>query len=420
MTSDEVRYLAQYFRAAAEDGGEVGPEKLLRAADALEATLPEEREGRCWCSDGWGCTYGHEWADEYAGIVLDEAECHCRYCGAHLGPDGIARRNPDAALVERVRDLVAEGEAAYPLDIWPEPEQVAPDSDLAKHGERCAAAMARRVYGRIKEALDEPSPVNQPTEPVTRCDPWETIKRLWGLIGGVQLFRGHPPSTYVVAALSGTFSGETPEDAVRAALDGLAAGVQPEPTPEEVVAAVGSTPANQWHEIRTSNEPVWDDVIGCWSQYQPPSAAADADDGHHCDAPGDPCDGCDYEARSRRVGPCDECKHGPVHTGIYPCQHTKRTGFAALYGALPTEDTEQEIAAGLAALRGDDADTERLDTLERMVHAGGVVQLQPACTCEACGGWVLMTVDGRCTHDGPVPRDLRAALDRAKDGESNG
>lgn len=65
------------------------------------------------------------------------------------------------AREQRVRDLVADGEDAYPLTIWPEPEQVAPDSDLAKHGERCAAAMARHVYANIRRALDDPAPRNQ-------------------------------------------------------------------------------------------------------------------------------------------------------------------------------------------------------------------------------------------------------------------
>ena len=41
MTCAEKQYLVAYLREAAEDGGEVAPEKLARAADALEAGLAD-------------------------------------------------------------------------------------------------------------------------------------------------------------------------------------------------------------------------------------------------------------------------------------------------------------------------------------------------------------------------------------------
>jgi hypothetical protein len=41
VTCAEVRYLAAYLREAAEDGAEVDPEKLARAAEALEAGLAD-------------------------------------------------------------------------------------------------------------------------------------------------------------------------------------------------------------------------------------------------------------------------------------------------------------------------------------------------------------------------------------------
>ena len=41
MTCAEKQYLAAYLREAAADGAEVAPEKLARAADALEAGLAE-------------------------------------------------------------------------------------------------------------------------------------------------------------------------------------------------------------------------------------------------------------------------------------------------------------------------------------------------------------------------------------------
>jgi hypothetical protein len=58
-------------------------------------------------------------------------------------------------------------------------------------------------------------------------------------------------------------------------------------------------------------------------------------------------------------------------------------------------------------------DTGRICTLERLI-ATGVVELQRACTCDACDGGVLLTVDECCTHSGYVPKDLRAAIDAAE------
>jgi len=117
----------------------------------------------------------------------------------------------------------------------------------------------------------------------------------------------------------------------------------------------------------------------------------------------------------------------------------KAQGLAAIVGKWPGDETDEEIEEGLAALRPPHPLSEQLDNLERLVQRGleildarqpeddsdrldalsrliatGVVELQRACTCAACDGGVLLTVDGCCIHSGYVPKDLRAAIDAAE------
>jgi hypothetical protein len=87
---------------------------LSKAAAALGECLPDERVGRCWCER------------DYAGYVYHKqrakwqsrSDCgvqyggYCHYCGAHLGADGIARRNAAAGQVERVLEALGECEHA--------------------------------------------------------------------------------------------------------------------------------------------------------------------------------------------------------------------------------------------------------------------------------------------------------------------
>ena len=77
------------------------------ALAALEAMLPEEREGACSC--GW-CFY-RDRADNKRGWYCGDTgtapcENYCPRCGAELCADGIARRHPDAGRVERVREAL--------------------------------------------------------------------------------------------------------------------------------------------------------------------------------------------------------------------------------------------------------------------------------------------------------------------------
>lgn len=197
MTSDETRMLVAWLRvqlkqfaadldwSPSDTVAQEYREHLAQAAAELEATLPEEKVGRCWCEPGDRVTSPRNYQVAVPEMTYDEALgwrprgvdgrwywTYCEHCGAELCSDGIARRNADAGRVARVRDLVADGEAAYPLTIWPEPTQVDPGSDLAKHGERCAAAMARRVYARIRSALDGPAPTNQIADAAAAQDAW--------------------------------------------------------------------------------------------------------------------------------------------------------------------------------------------------------------------------------------------------------
>jgi len=155
VTCAEKQYLVAYLREAAADGGEVAPEKLARAADALEAGLAEagiaeagrmrdvanrldalwarcdrgmdaktasecrnvmsaaeeiiqdmlsdEREGRCFCDV---CVvYGGMWVGDTGNRYTRP---FCFGCGAALGADGIARRNADAARIDALERMVQE------------------------------------------------------------------------------------------------------------------------------------------------------------------------------------------------------------------------------------------------------------------------------------------------------------------------
>lgn len=115
LSADERRALVIELRMDAEDIAESGnrdaAERIDLAADALEKTLPEEREGQCWCGR---CK--HE-AGVWVEIVCPDECCgagvwrydgsYCPRCGAELGAGGVARRNADAARVERVREALS-------------------------------------------------------------------------------------------------------------------------------------------------------------------------------------------------------------------------------------------------------------------------------------------------------------------------
>lgn len=127
---------------------------LSKAAAALGECLPDERVGRCWCEKCVGWVWGVPcWDDVICEDWLgcsesgcprsndegDPAPCgtddpqpqwlyeadhswgtdawgthpaFCPNCGAHLGTDGIARRNAAAGQVERVLEALGECEHA--------------------------------------------------------------------------------------------------------------------------------------------------------------------------------------------------------------------------------------------------------------------------------------------------------------------
>lgn len=159
MTSDELALLIHRLRTAGKSEGRialVGTATCAQAADALEATLPQEREGRCVC--GYCEHSGAEWR---IGGVPKMGDTFCPRCGAELGPDGIARRNADTdrAALDRVRELVAEGLTAYPETLWPQPEAEEPASEAERRGECWAATGARLAYRNMQAALDGLAPL---------------------------------------------------------------------------------------------------------------------------------------------------------------------------------------------------------------------------------------------------------------------
>lgn len=164
MTGDELRNLVASMRRFLETAWvglhqeNMAREQMARAADALAETLPEERDGRCLCGhcehvSGRWCEFSPTWPDgePEAGPVRWS---HCPDCGAHLGADGIARRNADAARVERVRDLIADGCAAYPETIWPQPTPEEPGSEAERRAECWVATGARLAYQNMRAAID--------------------------------------------------------------------------------------------------------------------------------------------------------------------------------------------------------------------------------------------------------------------------
>jgi hypothetical protein len=120
---------AECMAAESAENGFVCTAMDLRAfAAALGAFLPEERVGRCWCETFvWG-----EWrAEQFGWEIIPAADpstedtprwCNdaniehdCKFCfdcGAHLGTDGIARRNAAVRQVERVLEALGECEHA--------------------------------------------------------------------------------------------------------------------------------------------------------------------------------------------------------------------------------------------------------------------------------------------------------------------
>jgi hypothetical protein len=165
MTSDELRSLIAGLRSDAETKrlflGVDTADRIEQAADALEATLPEERDGRCWCTEGpfeWRSDLQDgAWRSQRSGLwPYGPDGQYCPHCGAHLGADGIARRNADTdrAALDRVRELVAEGLAAYPETLWPQPEPETPGSEAEKRAECWAATGARLAYQNMRAALD--------------------------------------------------------------------------------------------------------------------------------------------------------------------------------------------------------------------------------------------------------------------------
>ena len=115
--------VADACRMIAERTGDQEAAHILRQAgealDRLTAALAaapvrEERAERCWCRkscvveiDGerFWMVQGEKVSDYVETWKLD-ADVHCWDCGAHLGEDGIARRNADSARVQRVRKLL--------------------------------------------------------------------------------------------------------------------------------------------------------------------------------------------------------------------------------------------------------------------------------------------------------------------------
>ncbi len=99
MANDERLALIADLRQMARCLGDhlVWPTLAESAADALEATLPEEREGRCPC--GY-CEYVETvWCEpRFTGPREDDWQPYpvpkhwrkCPRCGAELGADGVA------------------------------------------------------------------------------------------------------------------------------------------------------------------------------------------------------------------------------------------------------------------------------------------------------------------------------------------
>lgn len=161
-------------------------DEIASLRSQLDALKPEERDGRCWCKagDGWtwgvlagdnlictdfdgckqsGCPMTNDEGDgPYCGSNnpkprwlaevdpdwgIDAWGTHPRFCpgcGAHLGEDGIARRNADAARVERVRAALDELEAR---DRFAR----AFDNYTASERTKCL-----RICAAIRAALDPP------------------------------------------------------------------------------------------------------------------------------------------------------------------------------------------------------------------------------------------------------------------------
>lgn len=144
---------------------------MFRAiTSALDAMLPEEREGACWC--GW-CFY-RDRADNKRGWWCGDTgtapcESYCPRCGAELCADGIARRHADTARVERVDSALkiackslAESDCADTLCIAGECPKVAlvapcPQEPVADCDDEYAAACWRLHFlGLADAALDAP------------------------------------------------------------------------------------------------------------------------------------------------------------------------------------------------------------------------------------------------------------------------
>lgn len=173
---DDVYKLIGTLKIAVAEGGVADNDKddlMAQAADALEATLPEEREGRCWCGS---CrrTAGY-WRIDVVDGGTEISDEYCQHCGAHLCADGIARRNADSARVERVTAELHE------MEVWasslPAPLPVAhyvDDLDKLTLGDEQAAESVRNAIKRIRAALDGPQDAAQedpaPPDPRTMLD----------------------------------------------------------------------------------------------------------------------------------------------------------------------------------------------------------------------------------------------------------
>jgi hypothetical protein len=149
---------AECMAAESAENGFVCTAMDLRAfAAALGAFLPEERVGRCWCETFvWG-----EWrAEQFGWEIIPAADpstedtprwCNdaniehdCKFCfdcGAHLGTDGIARRNAAVRQVQRVLEALDE------VEQYKVGDDTMDDSFDYKHG----AAEAAQI---IRAALD--------------------------------------------------------------------------------------------------------------------------------------------------------------------------------------------------------------------------------------------------------------------------
>ena len=81
----------------------------VRLEDDLAKHKPDERVGECWCSAGYGsgpkCFTSSGWVISGAHKVPYDGD-YCWDCGALLMSNGIARRNADAARMQRVREAL--------------------------------------------------------------------------------------------------------------------------------------------------------------------------------------------------------------------------------------------------------------------------------------------------------------------------